>query len=63
MKYQIVSQPHTKPPRKMIVEDDVVIAKNLKPATATRVVAALRMADGDPEKFQAFLKNTKDQGI
>lgn len=47
----------------MIVEDDVVIAKNLKPATATRVVAALRMADGDPEKFQAFLKNTKDQGI
>lgn len=63
MKYIVVSEPHSKPIRKMIVENDVIIAKGMKPAQATRIVSALRLADARKEEYNTFLHDTKCQGI
>jgi len=63
MKYQIVTEPHTKPIRKMVVESDVIIAKGMKPAQAIRIVSALRLADARTSDYESFLRDTKFQGI
>lgn len=63
MKYQIVTEPHTKPIRKMVVESDVIIAKGMKPAQAIRIVSALRLADARAADYESFLRDTKFQGI
>jgi len=45
MKYSLIPQPRTSPPRYMIADGDTIIARNLLRSTARRVIAALLLSD------------------
>lgn len=63
MKYSLIPQPRTSPPRYMIADGDTIIARGLLRSTARRIIAALLLSDLHPEQHQLQLKLLSDSGI
>jgi hypothetical protein len=63
MKYSLIPQRRTSPPRYMIADGDTIIARNLLRSNARRIIAALLLSDLHPELLQAQIKLLSDSGI